>query len=244
MTPEPENPNPDNPYFAPRHGGHTLTWTFILFAIIVVIAFGISLDYGDPQSNWANYLGSGLACGTLSLVTAAIILFFALGFPKNRTTWRIFISKMAIPMMLTGCFWIWRTNEISEKQFEKGRYAKRVEEEMTKQSLRKKEAEPVIRMAKIELDDILIRRLKDKEGVIKIDGWSASSLDGGTWLVKFEFSENGEDKWMLYEYNDYLRDFKSVFTDEALKSHYLDTEGSSFNQATERRMGDWYGPVR
>ncbi len=246
MAPKPETPNPETPTVTTPPEDHKCTGTFVIFSIIVGIAFVIAQDAGNPQSNWANHLGNGLACGTLAVATAAIILVFALGFPKDRTAWRVFISKMAAPMIFTGFFWLWRTTTISEEQAERGRYAKLVEETMSEQALRKQEADPVIRMAKIVLDDRIRKSISMVEGSIKIDGWSASSLDGGTWLVKFEYSANGVNQWFLYEYNDYLRDFKSVFEDESIKSHYLniDSSGASFNEATRRKMGDWYGPVR
>lgn len=253
MNPESDTPNSAPPALSTHTDEINYTATSIVFLLIVGIASLIVEGSGDSQSNWANHLGSGLAFGVLSVVTASIILMFRSGFPKNRTMWRIFVSNLAIPMMFTGALWLWRANSISvkkaEKEDEKAEYAKldqeTIREEQQKQRI-KQEADLVIRSAKIMLDDQIRRFISEIKGAIRIDGWSASPLGGGTWLVKFVYSINGSDKWLLYEYNDYLHDFRLVFSDNILKGEYLksDEDGASFNEATLRKMGDWYGPIR
>lgn len=243
MTSESETPITKTQAVDVSTENYKLAGTFAIFSFYTVFAFFLD---GNPRSNWANHLGNGLACGILSLVSAAIILAVVKGFPKDRTTRRVFLSNLAFPMILTGFLWIRCANDFFTKQAEQRRYAELAEEKMGEQARRKQEAEPVIRMAKSVLDDSIRKSLREEEGSIKIVGWSVSSLGEGTWLVKFQYSVNGVNKWFLYEYNDYIRDFKSVLADESLKNHYLntDSEGTSFNEATRSQMGDWYGPVR
>lgn len=239
-------PDSEAPEVTPSHEMLKYIGTSTVFSVVVGTAFFIGQGYQNPQSNWANHFGNALACGLLSLGTAAIILIFVLRFPRNRIEVQLFFRKLAIPMILTGAFWLWRTDVISQKEAGKGRYEKLVKETISKQQLQKQEADPIIRLAKIKLDEDIKRFLSKTEGSLQILGWSVSPIGGGTWLVKFEFSTSGRNRWLLYEYNDYLGDFKSIFSDDEIRKQYLDSDsdGSSFNEDTRLKMGGWYGPIR
>lgn len=224
----------------------------LVFCIITLISYFIFSDAEDPKLNWANYLGSALACGIISLATAAMFLGFLLFLgmltvPKGRRMLHVITSHLAWPMIVAGVFWMWRAHEgVFEKYVLEQRAHDSAEQQKDKLIFEKKARSAIFKVQTKEEESIR-DYLRKSDSPIDVKGWSAVSIRGSKWLVQFEYSVGKQSRWILYEYDEYLGSVKSVLDDEKLLSVYMtkDSDGHpQWNEDISWEIREWYGPIK
>jgi len=219
-------------------------WSIGIIGLGTLIDFGVISATTNSELGWPHYLGSGLAFTTLTIVSAAILTALFSGIPKHKKQWPRFVSNLTFPLIISSAFWIWRAahvTEIGNVKYREREAAQRLIEEMEDNEKLRGAAEPVLLRVRLQVEADIKRQLKDGETIINVSGWSASSIGGTKWLVKFEFESDGSPKWLLFEYDNYLETVKSVFSEDVLVDRYL--EKSESGSSLKLPNLKWYGPV-
>jgi hypothetical protein len=217
----------------------------LILAAIIVIAYVINSTAGHPEWIWADCLGRAFGTGILVIISSAAlaaILLRLLNDSCERISINIIAKTIIVPLVMSGFLWLCYAAYDAKKTAAEGREIHDSQVKLKKYMELGAEAKPVIDSVKFSRENGIKSLLKEKNGSLKVTGWSAAKIDDSTWLVQFKFSLDDQDKWVLYEYNSYLETIKSVMDEKNLSEKYLTTEGGAFNYKYEYL--DWFGPIK